>query len=218
LIELDNSLAIVIHLGMSGKVLISKSNIPDRKHDHARIGLMGNDEIELVYNDPRRFGLISILNMSELSTHRLFKNLGIEPLTDQFDGAYMMKTCRNHHGPIKNIIMKNEILVGVGNIYASESLFLSGINPLKPANKLSIDEYTQLSLAIKQVLVAAINSGGSTLRDYNQLNGESGYFQHMFQVYGRYNKPCYVCATPIEQIKLAGRTSFYCPKCQSMEC
>lgn len=209
-IFLDNSLVILIHLGMSGKVLIKNQNYIYQKHDHFAIHL--NDGQQIVYNDPRRFGLIDLVAKEELPNSPLLKHLGIEPLEIQFTPEYLANIFRNKKQPIKLTIMDNVNIVGVGNIYASESLFLSKISPTRAANSLNFAEITLLHQMIIKVLKDAIKQGGSSLKDYASVSGEKGYFQHLFKVYGK--EKCYICQNPITKIKQAGRASFYCPVCQ----
>lgn len=215
LLELDGGITIVMHLGMSGRISVGEES-SGRKHDHAIFTLLGpyGAVIDMVFNDPRRFGLVTAINTTALKEHKLFAELGIEPLTKDLSAELLLAQCYKRNAPIKSIIMNNAVVVGVGNIYASESLFLAGIIPTKPACSLSLDECDRLVVSIKRVLIAAINSGGSTLKDYSQLNGESGYFQHKFNVYGRKNKLCYTCGTVIESCVISGRSTFYCPSCQ----
>ncbi len=211
LITLNDNNVIVVHLGMSGKLLFG-SKIPENKHDHVKISL-GSEN--LVYNDPRRFGLVTLIPVNDLENDELFCDLGIEPLTEQFDYKCLKKLVKNKTGNIKTFIMNAKYIVGVGNIYASESLFYAGIDPLRQPKSLTDVELQKLVLNIKKVLQAAINSGGSTLRDYVRSNGDVGSFQHEFAVYGKKGKPCKTCGTKIEIIKIAGRSTFFCGKCQS---
>lgn len=195
--------ALVIHLGMSGQILIDRPK-ERKKHDHVIFELSNGDE--MVFNDARRFGLVTLYK------NELFSHLGPEPLSDEFTTAYLKKALSTRKGPIKVAIMDQELVVGVGNIYAAESLFRSGINPKTPANK--VKNHAELVKNIRKVLEEAIESGGSTLRDYVRSSGELGYFQHSFAVYGREGKPCIKCKTPIEKITQGGRSTFFCPKCQ----
>jgi len=209
-IFLDNASILLIHLGMSGKLLIKERDYIYQKHDHLALQL--EDGQQLVYNDPRRFGLISLIANDQQSP--LFKNLGIEPLTPEFTTQYLAKLLEKKKQPIKLFLMDNINIVGVGNIYASESLFLSGILPNKMALSLSELEVNLLHNKIIEVLEAAIKQGGSSLKDYASIGGEKGYFQHLFKVYGREGKHCFVCNSIIAKIKQGGRASFYCPTCQ----
>jgi formamidopyrimidine-DNA glycosylase len=212
LIELSKNYILVIHLGMSGKILFKKLDYQPQKHDH--LTLIFDDKNKLVFNDPRRFGLYTLVRAENLNQNKLFKNLCIEPLTKEFNGEYLQKIFVNKTINIKQAIMNAKNLVGVGNIYASESLFRSKINPTTPANKVTIKQLQILAKNIKNVLEQAITSGGSTLRDFVRSDGGAGYFQNKHFVYGRENLPCNICGTNIKRIVQQGRSSFYCEKCQ----
>lgn len=209
---LDNNLVILIHLGMSGKVLIKESCYIYQKHDHFSINL--DDGQQLVYNDPRRFGLIDLLNKDDLDNSPLLKHLGIEPLSKEFTEEYLINLLKNSNRPIKLVLMDNANIVGVGNIYACESLFLSNILPDRKASSLNNSEVILLYKMIINVLELAIKQGGSSLKDYASVSGEKGYFQHSFKVYGRDGDSCSVCSEIILKIKQSGRSSFYCSNCQ----
>jgi formamidopyrimidine-DNA glycosylase len=168
----------------------------------------------MVFNDPRRFGVIDLISDDEEATHVLLKNLGPEPLNKEFSTAYLVKQLPKRKGPIKPVLMDQKLVVGVGNIYASEALYLSHISPFIPAHEL-VNKAPEIIDAIRKTLRAAINSGGSTLRDYVGVQNEGGYFQHEFKVYGRDGEPCFRCATPIETTVLAGRATYWCPQCQA---
>ena len=210
-IFLDNNWVILIHLGMSGKILIKNSDYTYQKHDHLAIELPNDQQI--VYNDPRRFGLITLAKKEELADHPLIKNLGIEPFDPKFTPAYLTKILQKKQ-PIKLTLMDNYHIVGIGNIYASESLFLSNISPLRPANSLNQKEIKLLHEKIIEVLQDSIKRGGSSLKDYASVSGEKGYFQNSFNVYAREGKDCKICNNPIIKIKQGGRASFYCDQCQ----
>ena len=210
----DNNCVILGHLGMSGTItIVHKDDYTPRKHDHIIIALSSDDY--LVFRDPRRFGLMTLTTAGELENHPLLSALGPEPLSDHFDGSYLYAQCRTRRSPIKSVIMDNHIVVGVGNIYACESLFHSQVHPTRLAHKLTKSECEHIVLQIKKVLIAAIESGGSTLRDYVRSSGDLGYFQHQFYVYGREKEPCYHCGTLIERLRQSGRSSFFCKQCQS---
>ncbi len=211
LIHLSNDYILVIHLGMSGKVLLDVK-LKSTTHNHLEINL--NNDATLIFNDPRRFGLYTAINQSELHLHKLFKNLGVEPLTDGFNPNYLYNILKKRAAPIKSLLMDASIVVGVGNIYASESLFRANISPLREAKSLTTAEISALCNSIKIVLLDAIESGGSTLKDYVKSTGDVGYFQHKFQVYGRNGKKCYICKTQILNNRIAGRSTFHCPTCQ----
>ncbi|MEQ1705702.1 MAG: bifunctional DNA-formamidopyrimidine glycosylase/DNA-(apurinic or apyrimidinic site) lyase [Rickettsiales bacterium] len=180
-------------------------------HDHVIFDF--NDGRQLIYNDPRRFGLMELCKRQELEQHKLFVHLAPEPLEEKFTPAYLQKSLSKRETPIKPTIMDQKIVVGVGNIYANEALFMAGISPLKPANTIG-KKIPELISCIHSVLNDAIKAGGSTLKDFAHVSGESGYFQHNFHVYGREGKACSKCKTAIISIRQAGRATFYCPKCQ----
>lgn len=201
----------LIHLGMSGSLrIVNQASTPD-KHEHWDM-LFSNGQC-LRYRDPRRFGALLWTNEAAEQHERLVK-LGLEPLSNAFDGNYLYQQSRSRRIPIKNFIMDGHVVVGVGNIYASESLFMAGINPSKQANTLSKKRYQKLAEAIKTVLQSAIQQGGTTLKDFVREDGQQGYFQVHLQVYGRDNEACVTCGTSIKKIQLGQRSSFYCPKCQ----
>lgn len=216
LFHLDNDAIIIAHLGMTGRFSVLES-APENyeKHDHVIFHL--NDGRVLIYNDARRFGYMAYCLENTLPEHPLIAKLGPEPLSADFTPAYLKKSLLKKHGPIKPAIMDQQLVVGVGNIYASEALYLSKINPLTPAN-LVAPKAKSLVNSIQAVLKSAIISGGSSLRDFVQVSGESGYFQHHFNVYGRENEPCQKCFKEIQLVKQAGRSSFYCPSCQKAVC
>ena len=213
LIDLDSGQIILAHLGMSGSfVVVKKAGYTPRTHDHVLIEL--KSDYLMVFNDPRRFGVIDLIPAAEETQHPLLKNLGPEPLLKEFSAAYLAPQLAKRKGPIKPVLMDQKLVVGVGNIYASEALHLSRISPFTPAHKLA-KKAPELINAIRITLKAAINSGGSTLRDYVGVQNEGGYFQHEFKVYGRDGEPCFRCATLIETTVQAGRSTYWCPQCQA---
>ena len=201
----------ILHLGMSGSVCILDIDTPASIHDHVDIefdtGLM------LRFRDPRRFG--SLHWSRQPLSHRLLKDLGPEPLGDAFDGEYLWRKSRGRSVSIKPFIMNAHIVVGVGNIYASESLFMAGINPRRAAGRIAKHRYDALADAIKDVLSKAIKAGGTTLRDFYGGDGEAGYFQQQLEAYGREDEPCRRCNTPITAIVQGQRSTFYCKRCQT---
>lgn len=201
---------ITIHLGMSGSIRILPAAATPQKHDHIDL-LLSNGKI-LRYNDPRRFG--SWLWCDDLSTHPHLVNLGVEPLDELFSDDYLFNCSRRAKTAVKPWLMSNKIVVGVGNIYASESLFLAGIKPTRPANSLTQSESEKLVAAIKTVLSHAIAQGGTTLRDFLDSDGKPGYFAQALQVYGRSEEICYRCGGEIISVKMAQRNTFYCSTCQ----
>lgn len=177
------------------------------------IGNSGNDGVELVFRDPRRFGVLLLEDQTTIRKHNLLSHLGPEPLKEAFSVAYLKEALAKRSGPVKTVLMDQQLVVGVGNIYASEALYRIGVHPAMPARK-AAKHAEALVKAIQAVLKEAIKSGGSTLRNYAQASGDTGHFQHHFKVYGRDGKPCPACGTPIRKITQAGRSSFFCPKCQ----
>lgn len=212
IIELEQKLSILVHLGMTGKI-IYQTKIPKlTTHDHCLITF--SDKTSIIYNDPRRFGLIDLMETNNIQNHKMLKNLGPEPLSEEFNTKYLHSKLKNKQMNIKTAMMDNEIVVGVGNIYINESLFQTGISPLTAAGSLKLDQLEKLISNIKKILEKAIKLGGSTLRDYVNLHGDVGGFQFNFAVYGREKQKCIVCDGIIKKIKQNGRSSFYCPKCQ----
>jgi len=210
LIELSTG-TLIIHLGMSGHLRIVNDHSLAAKHDH--IDLCLNDGSILRYHDPRRFGLWLYIATNP-SQHRLFSHLGPEPLSNEFDGDYLIQRAYQKNQSIKSFIMNNSVVVGIGNIYATECLFLAGIHPQSPAGAIPKELLLILSTHIKQVLQRAIDSGGTTLRDFYATDGKPGYFATALQVYGRNNLPCPQCNLLIKSVLIAGRTSAFCPQCQ----
>ena len=212
LFKLDSGTVVIAHLGMSGRFLISFEKPKSfSKHDHLVVRLA--DGRHLIFNDARRFGLMALVKAGQETQHPLFRHLGPEPFSPEFSPAYLKEKLAKRHGPIKPVLMDQQLVVGVGNIYASEALFTAGIAPTRSAAKAAAGSKALVE-AIHKVLKAAIASGGSSLRDFMSVDGEAGYFQHRFQVYGREGKPCRECRTPIRIIRQAGRSTFFCPECQ----
>ena len=202
---------IIIHLGMSGSLRVIDSKVALKKHDHVDI-CIGDKVLRL--NDPRRFGAVLF---SEYGTqHALFDKLGPEPLTGDFNATHLIAKCAKRKAVIKLVIMDNPVVVGVGNIYANECLFLCGIHPQIPAKELTKKQLTALVAVIKQVLVAAIKQGGTTLKDFSQTDGKPGYFAQSLNVYGRGGEACLNCQSILQEVKIGQRASVFCPSCQSV--
>ncbi|WP_025096129.1 bifunctional DNA-formamidopyrimidine glycosylase/DNA-(apurinic or apyrimidinic site) lyase [Acinetobacter soli] len=201
------------HLGMSGSFRLCTAQDELRKHDH--LILTFDDGTELRYHDPRRFGCILWLN--DEHQKKLIDTLGPEPLSDAFNADYLYEKLRTKQVGIKIAIMDNHVVVGVGNIYATESLFNLGIHPAQLANTLSSEQIAGLVVEIKRILSHAIQLGGSTLRDYTNAMGENGYFQQTLLAYGRAGEMCVNCETTLENIKLGQRASVFCPQCQPLK-
>jgi len=201
--------SLLIHLGMSGSLRIVPVTTAPDKHDHLDI-LFGDTALRL--RDPRRFGLV--LWQDGPAPHPLLAGLGIEPLNDDFDGAWLHRAGRGRKTPSKLFLMDGHQVVGIGNIYASESLFRAGIDPTTPIGELGPKRCSRLVACIRETLQDALAAGGSTLRDFVGSNGAPGYFQQQYFVYGRDNEPCRKCSTPIRKRIMGQRASFYCPRCQ----
>jgi len=200
--------SILIHLGMSGSLRITQANTEWRKHDHIEMQLANG--MALRYHDPRRFGCW----LWSEEAHDQLQHLGPEPLTSAFNGDRLWELARNRKVAVKPFIMDNKVVVGVGNIYASEALFRSGIRPDRAAGRVSQKRYQVLGVHIKEVLAAAIEQGGTTLRDFVNSNGEPGYFQQTLAVYGRAGQECNHCSTILRELRLGQRSSVFCPTCQ----
>lgn len=201
---------LIIHLGMSGSLTLTDNYTPLKKHDHVDI-IFGNGDV-LRYNDPRRFGCIIYTN--NLENSNLLQHLGPEPLTEEFNVKYLAEKLSNKLSSIKQLIMDNKVVVGVGNIYACEALFLAKISPLRSGKSINKNEVALLVKSIKQVLEQAIELGGSSISDYKHADGSLGYFQNIHNVYGRSGKQCKLCNETILEKRLGQRNSFYCIKCQ----
>ena len=202
---------LLIHLGMSGSLRLVTAKIAPEKHDHIDITFVSG--LVLRYTDPRRFGCMLWLT-EPIFSHPLLRNLGPEPLTDEFDAQYLKGKSKGKSVAVKNFIMDGKIVVGVGNIYANEALFNAGIRPKKPAGKISKANYQRLVDEIKIVLHNAIDVGGTTLRDFSGSDGKPGYFKQSLQVYGRGAEPCFKCMQPLKEIRLGQRSTVFCSQCQ----
>ncbi|MFT3849046.1 MAG: bifunctional DNA-formamidopyrimidine glycosylase/DNA-(apurinic or apyrimidinic site) lyase [Propionivibrio sp.] len=202
---------LILHLGMSGSLRLVAPDTPPQKHDHVDLVFA---DTTLRFRDPRRFGTLLWREGSDIETHPLIAVLGIEPLTDAFDGDWLYAQTRRRSGPIKPMLMDSHLVVGIGNIYAAESLFAAGISPLRAANRIGRERYHALAPAIRKILANAIAAGGSSVRDYVHSDGGAGSFQLACAVYDRAGKPCAACGQPIRVIRQAGRSTFYCPRCQ----
>jgi formamidopyrimidine-DNA glycosylase len=209
LIRLDRG-ALILHLGMSGSLRFVPEGTPAAKHDH--VDIVVEDGVLLRLRDPRRFG--ALLFTDDPESHALIRNLGVEPLEPDFDGALLYALTRDRSSAIKPLIMNATLVVGVGNIYANEALYHASIHPDTAAGRLSRKRCDALAEAIKITLRRAVEKGGSTLRDFVDSRGKPGYFQQTYVVYGRTGEPCRACGTPIKEIRHGNRATFFCPKCQ----
>lgn len=203
---------LIIHLGMSGSLRIVDTTVAPGKHDHVDIEF--NHRTLLRYTDPRRFGCL-LWQTGPVMSHPLLSELGPEPLEADFTGEYLHARSRGRAAPVKSFIMDSHIVVGVGNIYANEALFMAGISPTRAAGRISKPRYLHLVDCIRQVLAQAITVGGTTLRDFTNSVGEPGYFKQSLQVYGRGEENCTRCSQPLKEIRLGQRSTVYCRHCQT---
>lgn len=202
---------LLLHLGMSGSLRVSDPATPWKKHDH--LALTTDQGKQLRLHDPRRFGAALWIE-GDPTLHSLLCDLGPEPLSDAFSAAGLHLECKGRSAPIKAVIMDSHTVVGVGNIYACEALFMAGIHPNKAAGKVTKPRLAKLVAAIKEVLAASIEMGGTTLRDFVNEKGEPGYFKQTLRVYDREDEPCRVCGTKVKRLVMSNRSTFFCPKCQ----
>ncbi|MEM9575741.1 MAG: bifunctional DNA-formamidopyrimidine glycosylase/DNA-(apurinic or apyrimidinic site) lyase [Pseudomonadota bacterium] len=222
LADLDGGETLLIHLGMSGRMLVSgdplghfvhEHPMPE-KHDHVVFHMANGARI--TFNDPRRFGAMDLLDTATAEAHKLLAVLGPEPLGNDFHEDHLSRAFENKNSPVKSVLLDQRIVSGLGNIYVCEALFRAKIHPARKAGKISKQRVNRLVPIIRDVLGEAIEAGGSSLRDFRQADGELGYFQHSFDVYGRENEPCRApgCRGVIRRIVQSGRSSFYCAQCQ----
>ena len=218
LMRLDDGQTLIVHLGMSGRMTLhdatSAAEHPFQRHDHVVFDM--DDGWQVRFNDARRFGLMLLVPTGSVEKHKAFKGLGPEPLDVTFDGAVLAARLKGRRTPIKAALLDQKTLVGVGNIYACEALYMSGISPRRSAHTVQGDRAERLVAAIKQVLLRSIDDGGSTLRDHIQPGGELGYFQTRFRVYDRAGAPCPTrdCGHLVKRLAQGGRSTFYCAHCQ----
>ena len=213
--DLDSPDVLIAHLGMSGSFRLGAKPFPEEKHDHVIFKMSGGGEVH--YNDPRRFGFMDLWPAADLAAHPMLAKLGPEPLDDDaFSGPVLAARLKDKKTPIKAALLDQGVVAGVGNIYACEALYRAGISPKRLAHTVQGARAERLAQAVKAVLTDAIASGGSSLRDHIRPDGELGYFQHSFDVYGRTGEACAnaACGQPIRQIPQAGRSTFYCSRCQ----
>ena len=203
---------LIVHLGMSGSLRILGQPTAPEKHDH--VDIVFSNGVCLRYTDPRRFGAI-LWTDSSAREHELLNKLGPEPLGDDFTARRLYQLSRGRNQAVKTFIMDAHVVVGVGNIYASEALFRAGIRPDRPCGKISMARYERLASAIRETLVNAIDQGGTTLRDFVGGDGKPGYFKQELAVYGRTGEPCHQCARPVSEQRLGNRSTFFCRTCQT---
>lgn len=209
LIETDRDDTLIFHLGMSGRWRIDPETIG--AHDHLLIGI--SDGGRLALNDPRRFGFVALVATAQRDNWPAFAAMGPEPLEPGFDGGWLARALVGRTAPIKAMLLDQRIVAGLGNIYVCEALHVAGIAPTRPAGQIALKRLDALAVAVRDVLLAAIEAGGSTLRDYARPDGELGYFSKQFLVYGREGEPC-ACGGTVQRRVDSGRSTFYCPKCQ----
>lgn len=221
LADLSTGEVMLLHLGMSGRILISGVQVGDyihahaapQKHDHVVFD-MGSG-VRITFNDPRRFGAIDLFPAGHETSHPLLASLGPEPLGNGFHPDGLAARLAGRRTPVKVALLDQRTVAGLGNIYVCEALFRAGLAPDRLAGNLSQADIARLVPAVRDVLAEAIDAGGSSLRDYRQADGELGYFQHSFRVYGRAGQPCTACKTPIRRVVQGGRSTFHCPRCQT---
>lgn len=222
LVDLDSGESLLIHLGMSGRMLVSGDPLGQfahehpaaEKHDHVVFHM--DNGARITFNDPRRFGAMDMMETATVESHKLLAVLGPEPFGNDFHEDHLVAAFRNRNAPIKSVLLDQRTVSGLGNIYVCEALFRAKIHPARKAGRISKSRVATLVPIIRDVLSDAIDAGGSSLRDFRQADGELGYFQHSFDVYGREGDPCRRtgCSTTIRRIVQGGRSSFYCPQCQ----
>ena len=222
LADLDSGETLIIHLGMSGRLLVSGALSGNFHHDHPNpakhdhVVLDMESGARVTFNDARRFGSMDLINTDRAETHPLLANIGPEPFGNGFSGPYLVDRLKSRNTPIKSALLDQSIVAGLGNIYVCEVLFRARISPTQKAGQIASARVAGLVPIIRDVLAEAIEAGGSSLRDYRQTDGELGYFQHAFKVYGREGAPCVTpgCASTIARLVQSGRSSFHCPTCQ----
>lgn len=216
ILELDGDDVMLVHLGMSGSLTHRQDGFSvgdlDPRHDHLEFSL--DDNSRLVYNDPRRFGMVRLIPRAVLASTAELKGLGPEPLSREFNTDYLASKARDKRVAIKNLIMDQRIVAGVGNIYAAEILFRAGVRPTRRAGRVTRSEIEKIAAAVPMILRAAIGRSGTTFRSYRDSRGQPGRFAERLRVYGREGQPCYTCSSPIKNVVVGQRASFYCPQCQ----
>ena len=213
LIDLAGGATVVVHLGMSGRLTLVPGGTPREDHEHVAFHLRSGRRLRL--RDPRRFGVVFAARTADLARDPHFAHLGDEPLEPGLTGGALARAAAGRRGPVKPFLMDARVVVGIGNIYATEALFRAGIHPARSVGRISAARWERLARAAVEVLRQAIAEGGTTLNDFADGEGRSGYFQVALSAYGREGEPCPVCATPVRRIVQAGRSTFYCPHCQT---
>ena len=212
LIDLAEGATLVVHLGMTGQLTVAPGDAPLEPHEHLAFPLRSGRRLR--FRDPRRFGQVFALPTADIPTDRHFAHLGTEPLEGEFNGAFLRQQAQGRRGPVKTFLMDARVVVGVGNIYAAEALFLAGLHPKRSVARIGEARWNALATVVRQVLAGAVEQGGTTLNDFRDGEGNSGYFQISLSVYGREGEPCSRCRRLIRRITQANRSTFYCPGCQ----
>lgn len=219
LVRLSTSETLLVHLGMSGRISVlppSATSLEAEPGRHDHVLLRMDDGTSIVYNDPRRFGAMDLFPTSAEASHKLLRDIGPEPLGDGFTDIYLRKIFEKKNSAVKSVLLNQKVVAGLGNIYACEALWRAKVSPLRNAKDLERGEAAEIVECVKDVLVEAIDAGGSSLRDYRTVGGELGYFQHRFQVYGRAGEPCrrQGCDGKIQNMRQSGRSTYFCQDCQ----
>lgn len=212
LIDLDGGWTLVVHLGMSGRLTLAPEGEPLEAHEHASFRLASGRRLRL--RDPRRFGLLFALPTAGLGADPHFSHLGVEPLEPGFSGELLAREAEGRHGPVKSFLMDGKVVVGLGNIYAAEALYRAGVDPRRSVARIAGRRWEAIAAASVEVLAEAIEQGGTTLNDFADGEGNSGYFQVSLSVYDRAGEPCLACGTPIRRVVQGGRSTYFCPRCQ----
>ncbi len=212
LIDLEGGRTVAIHLGMSGRLTLVPAAAPRELHEHVAFHLRSGRRLRL--RDPRRFGLVFALPAADLAADPHFAHLGVEPLESGFSGELLAGAAAGRRGPVKAFLMDAQVVVGVGNIYASEALYRAGIHPARSVSRISAERWERIAASVVAVLRQAISQGGTTLNDFADGEGRSGYFQVSLSVYDREGSPCLACGRPVRRLVQSGRSTYYCPRCQ----
>jgi formamidopyrimidine-DNA glycosylase len=212
LADVEGGSTLLVHLGMSGRLCLAERSTPAEAHEHVVFGLASGRDLR--FRDPRRFGLVKAQATDRLESSSLLQHLGVEPLSEEFDGARLRALADGRRGPVKTFLMDGRLVVGVGNIYATESLHRAGIHPARSVARIGEERWSRLANAVRAVLERAIADGGTTLNDFANGLGEQGYFQTRLLAYDRAGEPCETCGTFIRRLVQGGRSTYYCPSCQ----
>lgn len=212
LLRLSNAHTLVIHLGMTGQLVVEPAPLRYQPHDHLIFHL--GPHVQLRFHDTRRFGLVLVVSDRFLDRHPCLRHLGPEPLSRQCTAAYLQRRSKGLKRPVKNFLIDGRMVAGVGNIYACEALFLGGVDPRRPVGQIGKEGWQRIVASLKQVLRKALVQGGTSFSDYVDGNGRPGYFQVSLRVYGRQGEPCHRCQEPVRRLLQAGRSTFFCPRCQ----